>query len=82
MKKRKFVVYILRTVGDTLYTGQTNNLERRLEEHRKKKGAKYVRNFENFELVYVERYKTRAEAMKREAEIKKWPKKRKEKLVG
>jgi putative endonuclease len=79
---KKFVVYILRTEKNTLYTGQTNNLERRLEEHRKKKGAKYVRNFESFELVYSEECKTRGEAMKREAEIKRWPKRKKEKLVG
>lgn len=81
MKKDKFAVYMLRTAGNTLYTGQTNNPERRLEEHRQKKGAKYVRNFESFELVYIERCKTRAEAMKREAEIKKWPKAKKEALI-
>jgi putative endonuclease len=79
---KKFVVYILRTAKNTLYTGQTNNLERRLKEHSGKiRGARYVRNSGSFELVYVEKWKTRSEAMKREAEIKRMPKIKKEKLV-
>jgi predicted GIY-YIG superfamily endonuclease len=78
-----FFVYILRTSGNTLYTGQTNNLERRMEEHRNKKGrgAKYVRNFESFELVYQEKFMTRSQALKREAEIKRMKKSQKEKLI-
>lgn len=79
----KYTVYILRTSANTLYTGQTNNLERRIEEHRKKssKSAKYVRNFDSFELVYTEEYESRAEAMRREVELKKMPKVKKEELV-
>lgn len=77
----KFFVYILRTSGNTLYTGQTNNLENRLRKHQMGKGAKYLRKFDSFELVYFEEHKTRSEALKREAEIKKWPKIKKEKLL-
>ncbi|MCX6726942.1 MAG: GIY-YIG nuclease family protein [Candidatus Shapirobacteria bacterium] len=80
--KNKFVVYILRTDKNTLYTGQTNDLGRRLLKHKLGKGAKYTRNFRSLELVYQEEFETRSEAMKREAEIKKWPKFRKEKLIG
>lgn len=78
-----FVVYILRTNANTLYTGQTNNLQRRLAEHRtrKAKSARYLRYFDNFELVYLEEFDTRAEAMARETQLKKWTKTRKEKLV-
>jgi putative endonuclease len=78
-----FFVYILRTNENTLYTGQTNNLKRRLEEHKKKttKSAKYMRRFIDFELVYSEKFKTRKEAMAKEAEIKNWRKTRKEKLI-
>ncbi len=78
-----FCVYILRTSADTLYTGQTNNLKRRLEEHRgkTKRSAKYLRCFDGFELVYVEKCKTRSEAMKKEAEIRKLSKAQKEALV-
>ncbi|MBU3935664.1 GIY-YIG nuclease family protein [Patescibacteria group bacterium] len=75
-----FFVYILRTSENTLYTGQTNNLKRRLEEHRKKsaRSARYMRKFDSFDLVYSEKFKSRGEAMVREVEIKKWPKSKKE----
>lgn len=79
----EFVVYILRTSGNTLYTGQTNNLERRLREHggKTKRSAKYMRCFDGFKLVYVEKCKTRSEAMRREAEIRRLSKTEKEALI-
>ncbi len=78
-----YFVYILRTSADTLYIGQTNNLEKRLKEHQSKssKSAKYVRSFATFELVYSEKYNSRSEAMKREYELKQWPKSKKEALI-
>ena len=78
-----YVVYILRTSGGTLYTGQTNNLPKRLEEHKSKKNrsSKYMRAFESFELVYLEKLPTRSEAMKREWEIKKLSRKKKEEVI-
>ena len=78
-----YFVYILRTSSDTLYIGQTNNLEQRIQEHRSKssKSAKYIRYFSFFKLVYYEEYQTRSEAMKREAQLKKWPRAKKEALV-
>ena len=78
-----FFVYILRTNENTLYTGQTNNLKRRLKEHRGKsaRSARYMRKFDDFSLVYSEKYKSRGEAMTREAEIKRWKKSKKETLV-
>ena len=76
-------VYMLLTSGGTLYTGQTNNLTRRMKEHGAKanKTAKYLRRFASFKLVYCEKLKTRAEAMKREGEIKKWPRRKKDGLI-
>lgn len=78
-----YFVYILRTSKNTLYVGQTNNLERRLKEHKEGKGkaAKYIRYFSSFGLVYKERYNSRAKVMRREAELKSWPKTKKEKLI-
>ena len=78
-----YFVYILRTSKNTLYTGQTNNLKRRLLEHKKKslRSARYLRCFSSFELVYVEKYNSRKEAMRRECEIKKLSKAKKEALV-
>lgn len=79
-----FIVYILRTSSDTLYIGQTNNLEKRLAEHQNKKGrgAKYTRSFDSVELVYIEEYATRREALRREWELKKWPRKKKDALIA
>ena len=78
-----YTVYILRTSSNTLYIGQTNNLEKRLEEHQNKtsKSAKYIKYFENFKLVYSEKYLTRVEAMKREYQLKHWTKAKKEALI-
>lgn len=79
----KYFVYILRTSENTLYVGQTNNLEKRIKEHKSKnsKSARYMRMFDSFELAYKEEYETRKEAMQREYKLKNWPKKRKEKLI-
>ncbi len=78
-----YYVYILKTSRNTLYTGQTNNISRRLEEHksRSKKSSKYMRSFKSFELVHTEIYKTLTEALKREFEIKKLTKKQKGTLI-
>jgi len=78
-----FYLYILRTSANTLYIGQTNNLEKRLREHQSKsiKSAKYVRYFDSVSLVYSEKYSTRKEAMQREAQLKKWSKAKKEALI-
>lgn len=78
-----YTVYILRTSSNTFYTGQTNNLEKRLKEHKNKtsKSAKYLRGFKSFELVYQETYPTLSEALKREIKIKKLSHSKKEKLI-
>lgn len=78
-----YTVYILKTSKDTLYTGISNNLEKRLKEHREKgkKAAKYMKAFDGFKLVHSEEYQTRSEALKREAVIKKLTKDKKESLI-
>lgn len=79
----KYYVYILRTSKNTLYTGYTTDIKRRLAEHKGQygKGAKYTRSFDSLELVYQEEYATKSEAMKRESEIKKMKKSEKEELL-
>jgi len=79
-----YTVYILRTSSNTLYIGQTNNLQKRLKEHQKKssKSAKYIRYFKSLQLVYSEEYGTRIEAMRREYQIKQWTKAKKEALIA
>ena len=72
-------VYILRCNDDSLYTGWTNNLEKRIKAHSNGKGAKYTKARLPVELVYFEEYENKIEAMRREYAIKQL--KRKEKLM-
>ena len=62
--------YILRCEDGTLYTGWTNNLEKRVADHNAGKGAKYTRTRRPVELVYVEEFPTKEEAMSREYALK------------
>lgn len=65
-----FYVYILRCADDTLYTGYTDNPERRLRVHNAGKGAKYTRSRLPVELVYRETLEDKSAALRREREIK------------
>lgn len=76
----KHYTYILKCSDNTLYTGYTNDLEKRLETHNKGKGAKYTKARLPVELYYAEEYETKSEAMRREAAIKKMSRAEKLKL--
>src|SRR5699024_11471681 len=73
--------YILRCADGTLYCGWTNDLTARLAAHNSGKGAKYTRGRGPVTLVYSEQFDTQSEAMRREAEIKKLPRPRKQALI-
>ena len=75
------VCYILRCADGTLYTGWTNDLERRLKTHNAGKGGKYTRARLPVELVYYEQYPTKAEAMRREWRIKRMPRAEKLRMI-
>lgn len=62
--------YILQCNDNTLYTGWTNNLEKRLKDHNEGNGAKYTKPRRPVELIYYEEFETKEEAMKREYAIK------------
>ena len=74
--------YILRCKDGTLYTGWTNQLEKRIRDHNEGVGAKYTRARRPVELVYYERFETKEEAMKREYAIKRLSKNEKEKIIN
>ena len=65
-----YTVYILRCTDDTLYTGITNNVPRRLCAHNSGKGAKYTRARRPVSLVYEEACESRSQALRRELAIK------------
>ncbi|ASW42218.1 GIY-YIG nuclease family protein [Clostridium isatidis] len=74
-------VYMLECSDGSLYTGWTNNLEKRIAAHNNGKGAKYTRVRLPVKLVYYEEYEDKIEAMKREYEIKQLSRKEKVKLI-
>lgn len=67
---KKWYVYILRCADDTLYTGSTDDIPRRLAAHSSGKGAKYTRGRGPLELVYSEELPSHSDALKREIAIK------------
>lgn len=75
-------VYILRCNDDSLYTGWTNNLEKRLKAHLSGKGAKYTKARLPVELVYYEEFEDKMEAMKREYAIKQFNREKKLRLIN
>ena len=73
--------YIVRCSDGTLYTGWTNDLEKRIACHNQKKGAKYTKSRTPVTLVYSEQFETKEEAMRREYRIKQYSRKEKELLI-
>lgn len=77
-----YFLYILECKDGSLYTGITTDVERRFLEHKNKLGAHYTRARGVKKVVYTEQCADRSHASKREAEIKKWPHKKKLRLCG
>jgi putative endonuclease len=76
----QYFVYLLECDDKTIYTGITTDVERRLTEHKSngvKLGAKYTRARGAGKILYTEIFKSRSEALKREAEIKSWRREKK-----
>lgn len=76
-----YFVYIIECADKTLYTGITTDIQRRFKEHRSGKGAAYTNAKKVKKVIYFEQYKTRSQALKREAEIKGWPRQKKLDLI-
>jgi putative endonuclease len=84
MKATAHYVYVLRCADDTFYCGYTTDIERRVDEHNgegRVAGAKYTNGRRPVQVVHTESFKTRSEALKREAQIKKMSKLQKSKLI-
>ena len=79
--KPNWYLYILKCADDSLYTGITTDVERRIKQHTEGKGAKYTRGKAPLKLVYKKRFKNRSLASKREAAIKKLTREEKIKLI-
>lgn len=69
----QWLVYMLQCADGSLYTGITNQLQRRVEQHRAGKGARYTRGRGPLQLVYQEHCSDKSAALKRELAIKALP---------
>jgi putative endonuclease len=76
-----FYFYLARCGDDSLYAGSCHDLREREKKHNDGTGAKYTRSRLPITIVYSEEFATWSEALKREAEVKRWKKDRKEELV-
>ena len=78
---RDYYVYMLASPSRTLYTGVTNNLERRVREHRSGIGSEFTHRYNITRLVYYETTNSSLTAIAREKEIKGWRRARKVALI-
>ena len=74
-------VYMVRCADGSLYTGWTNDLEKRLAAHNSKKGAKYTKSRTPVSLFYREELSDKSSALKRDAQIKKMSRRKKLRLA-
>lgn len=75
-------VYIVKCADGTLYTGWTNDIEKRIRTHNEGKGAKYTKSRLPVELVYCETFDSPREAMSRECHIKHMSRAEKEHFIN
>lgn len=75
-------VYVLLCADASLYTGSTDDVERRFIAHQNGKGAKYTRSHPPLKIIYSECCDSKSAALKREAEIKSWSRAEKIQRLG
>jgi putative endonuclease len=72
-----YYVYLILLSDKSIYTGITTDVVRRVLEHREGKGARYTRGRKVMRVLHTEKHPNRSSASKREAEIKRWSRKKK-----
>ena len=76
-----YFVYMIRNSYNDLYVGITDDPEQRLKYHNERRGALYTKRDSKFEIIFLEQYETLAQARKREIQIKKWRREKKDLLI-
>jgi putative endonuclease len=83
MKELQFFIYIMANVHNfVLYTGVTNNLQRRVQEHKTGEGSKFIKKYNVHKLVYFEIWNNAKSAIAREKQIKAGSRKKKIDLIN
>jgi len=77
-----YFVYLVECENGSVYTGITTDVGRRFEEHKSGKGGHYTKSKKVVRILYTEKFQTRGEALKREAQIKKWSRNKKLGLIN
>ena len=80
-KRRTYYVYIMSGLSRTLYTGVTNNLERRIAEHKERRPGSFTARYNIDRLVYFEEFNDINQAISRESEIKQMARRTKIELI-
>ncbi len=81
VRRRSFFVYIMSSRYGVLYTGVTNDIDRRVYEHKTKESPGFTRRYNVTRLVYFEEYSSTSDAIAREKQIKGWSRKKKLDLI-
>ena len=76
-----YFIYLIQCGDNTLYTGTAKNVDRRFIEHKIGKGARYTRARKVVKVLYTEKYDSKSQALKREAQIKGWRREKKLNLI-
>lgn len=76
-----YFVYILKCADGSLYTGISDDVQRRFALHRSGGGAKYTRSHKPVKVLYTERFASKGSALRREAQIKSWTRAKKLELI-
>jgi putative endonuclease len=79
--KIMWFVYIIECSDGRFYTGVTDNIEKRLEKHKSGQGGHFTKTFGVKRLLYREEFSVRRDAIKREAQLKGWTRKKKLALI-
>ncbi|HLC75905.1 MAG TPA: GIY-YIG nuclease family protein [Candidatus Peribacterales bacterium] len=82
MAKKPFYLYMIECSNGTYYTGTTNDIERRWQEHQQGSGSNYTHKYHPKQLVLVKEYQSIDLARAAEQKIKKWSQAKKRKLIS
>jgi len=74
-------MYMLECCDGSFYTGSTRNIEKRLRDHQRGKGARYTRSRLPVRLIYCEEYERVKDAYRREKQVQSWTRSKKKALI-
>jgi putative endonuclease len=72
---------MIKNRADKLYVGISQNPQQRLAAHNKHRGAKFTKRISEYQIVFLEQYQTLSDAWRREIQIKKWRRDKKNMLI-